>query len=290
MVAEYIKMAKEKHVPVDGSYPKKPESSKSLHKWLTENKIPVDFAAAKLYAMSGGIKGYYYYDEEDVREMTNEELNELNALIESEQVKKTAAKSDTKKKSTSKFNPDRIPDNVEQLMVFAFDCESSGFSPEWDDMLQLSVVGCKGLCFDTFLHPRKKRSWPKTEPVHHITPAMVANAPYPEEIKERIQKWFNKANIIVGHNVSFDVRFMKSTFGSDFVIDDAKIIDTMHMLKYLHPELDHHKLADAVAIYGTPEIKAEYAKGAHNALFDTKATYQVFIAMCREIIARRNAA
>lgn len=298
MVYEMLQNAKANHKPVYGEFPKKPSTSKSLHKWLEEDKIPVSFDSAKCYQMAGGVMGYYYYDKTDVRDMSPEELRELDIMLQdgSFRIKTSSGTNSTSKiqKTSSNNNSkyaaiaNRIPNNIEELLVFAFDVETTGFSDVYDDLLQLSIVGSYGLEFDTFLRPMQKKKWDKAEAVNHISPAMVANAPSPHELRDRISKWFDKAQFVVGHNVKFDIRFMNAKFRLN--IDESKVIDTMDLFKYLQPGAANNKLETVVQYYGTDEIKQEYAAGAHNSLFDTRATYQCFIAMCREIIAERTKA
>lgn len=293
-VYELLQQAKANHKPVYGEFPKKPSSSKSLHKWLEEDKIPISFDLAKCYQMAGGVMGYFYYDKTDVRDMSPEELRELDIMLQDGSFRiKTSSKASTSNKiqKTSSNNKyaavaDKIPDNIEQLLVFAFDTETTGFSDVYDDLLQLSIVGSFNLEYDTYLKPMQKKKWDKAEAVNHISPEMVANAPSPHEIRDKIAKWFEKAQFVVGHNVKFDVRFMNAKFRLN--IDESKVIDTMDLFKYLQPNAVNNKLETVVSYYGTDEIKQEYAAGAHNSLFDTKATYQCFIAMCREIITQRN--
>lgn len=292
MVYEMLQKAKANHKPVYGEFPKKPSTSKSLHKWLEEDKIPVDFESAKCYQMAGGVMGYYYYDKDDVRDMSPEELKELDIMLHdgSFRIKTSSGNSSTgktQKTSNSKYLAiaNRIPANIRDRGVFAFDVETTGFSDVYDDLLQLSIVGTYNLEYDTYLKPMQKKRWDKAEVVNHISPAMVENAPSPHQIRDMIVKWFVKADFVVGHNVKFDVRFMNAKFRMN--IDESKIIDTMDLFKYLQPDAPNNKLETVVQYYGSEEIKQEYAAGAHNSLFDTRATFQCFLAMCDEIIAKR---
>ena len=110
-----------------------------------------------------------------------------------------------------------------------------------------------------------------------ITDEMVYNAP---ELKEVLIKFreFLKDDIIVGHNVNFDVNFLYDNFIN--VLNEPltnNFVDTLRISRKLLPELEHHKLDNLIEYY---DIKA---RDKHRALNDCILTNEVYIDMCKMV-------
>ena len=110
-----------------------------------------------------------------------------------------------------------------------------------------------------------------------ITDEMVYNAP---ELKEVLIKFkeFLKDDIIVGHNVNFDVNFSYDNFIN--VLNEPltnNFVDTLRISRKLLPELKHHKLDNLIDYY---DIKS---RDKHRALNDCILTNEVYIDMCKMV-------
>lgn len=110
-----------------------------------------------------------------------------------------------------------------------------------------------------------------------ITDEMVYNAP---ELKEVLIKFkeFLKDDIIVGHNVNFDVNFLYDNFIN--VLNEPltnNFVDTLRISRKLLPELKHHKLDNLIDYY---DIKS---RDKHRALNDCILTNEVYIDMCKMV-------
>ena len=110
-----------------------------------------------------------------------------------------------------------------------------------------------------------------------ITDEMVYNAP---ELKEVLIKFkeFLKDDIIVGHNVNFDVNFLYDNFIN--VLNEPltnNFVDTLRISRKLLPELEHHKLDNLIEYY---DIKA---RDKHRALNDCILTNEVYFDMCKMV-------
>lgn len=85
-------------------------------------------------------------------------------------------------------------------------------------------------------------------------------------------KEFLGNDIIVGHNVNFDVNFiydsMKENLG-DYLTNDY--IDTLRIARRVLPSLSHHKLDDLISYFNLE------TRGDHRALNDCILTNQVYI-------------
>lgn len=113
-----------------------------------------------------------------------------------------------------------------------------------------------------------------------ITDEMVCNALELDEVLIRFRD-FLKDDIIVGHNVNFDVDFLYDNFIN--VLNEPlknNFVDTLRISRKLLPELEHHKLDNLVNYYG---IKA---RDKHRALNDCVLTNEVYIDMCKMVYER----
>jgi len=153
------------------------------------------------------------------------------------------------------------------------DLETTGFSPKYDSIIEVSALKIRnGEISDSFSSLVK----PYDEIDDFITGLtgidddMLSTAPTPEEIFPAVRDFLGD-DIIVGHNVNFDINFLydwfeiilKQPFTNDF-------IDTMRIAKKVLPELEHHRLDD---------LAEKFELGArewHRALGDCELTFKCF--------------
>ena len=100
------------------------------------------------------------------------------------------------------------------------------------------------------------------------------------ELNEVLTKFksFLREDIIVGHNVNFDINFLYDNFLN--VLNEPlenNFVDTLRISRKLLPELKHHRLDDLVDYYN---IKA---RDKHRALNDCILTNEVYIDMCNMV-------
>jgi DNA polymerase-3 subunit epsilon len=144
------------------------------------------------------------------------------------------------------------------------DCETTGFGAH-DRILEVAVVVLDGNSldvvdeFDTLLNPLRDVG---RSDLHGITPSMIAAAPTFDEVLGAIARRVDGA-VLVGHNLSFDQRFLSQECERAGVAFDA---GRGHCTYRLTGE----KLAAAVTRYGIP------LEGHHRALVDARATAQLF--------------
>ncbi len=156
--------------------------------------------------------------------------------------------------------------------ILAFDTETTGVTNE-DEILQLSIVNEKEeVVLSTYFKPEKHFSWDSAMKVNHITPEMVKKAPLARQYRSLLQEIFSKADVVVAHNASFDVRMLKNI---GVVIPAEKVFCTCNAFKQERKE-GHHTLMDAVLFY-CPQAKRDLEGSAHNALPDTIAALRVYL-------------
>ncbi len=155
------------------------------------------------------------------------------------------------------------------------DLETTGLNPATDLIIEYAAVKVRNnqvvdtfqsLCDPGFPIP------PQIEMITGITTEMVRFSPNPRKVLPDFLDFVGE-DIIVGHNVLFDVRFIAASNG-EF---KNTYIDTMKLFRKLHPNLLHHRLSDMVDFYN------QQNESAHRALSDCFATYGCLEAMGNEV-------
>lgn len=162
------------------------------------------------------------------------------------------------------------------------DLETTGLSPRHDEIIELAAIRVRnGKIEDSYQQLVK----PKEEisdiisSITNITNEMVATAPKIEDVLLGYLNFIG-SDVVVGHNVCFDVNFIfdncASIFGNAFTND---YVNTVRVAKRLL-DLPHYRLSDLCAYFG---INRE---NAHRALSDCQMTYELvgrLKAKCDEI-------
>lgn len=171
----------------------------------------------------------------------------------------------------NKYTPDYV----------IFDLETTGISPNYDEVIEISALKVKGGEvvdeFNTLVNPGRKIPFGATK-VNGITNAMVAEAPaFSQVLAEFLD--FAEGLVLVGHNIArFDMKFIwrdaEQYFGE---IPQNNYVDTLQVARKHLPKMDHHRLVDLAEYYG---ISSE---GAHRALNDCYMNQKVYECMVSEM-------
>lgn len=155
-----------------------------------------------------------------------------------------------------------------------FDLETTGISPNFDSVIEISAVKVKdGKVVDEFtslVNPLRPIPFGASQ-VNGITNDMVADAPVFETVLKNFID-FAGDMVLVGHNIhSFDMKFIYRDVKRywDRTIDND-YIDTLYLSRAYLPQLRHHTLSDLSMFYGISTA------GAHRALNDCRMNQQVF--------------
>ena len=172
----------------------------------------------------------------------------------------------------NKYTPDYV----------IFDLETTGISPNYDEVIEISALKVKGGEvvdeFNTLVNPGRKIPFGATK-VNGITNAMVAEAPaFSHVLAEFLD--FAEGLVLVGHNIArFDMKFIwrdaEQYFGE---IPQNNYVDTLQVARKHLPKMDHHRLVDLAEYYG---ISSE---GAHRALNDCYMNQKVYECMVSEML------
>ncbi len=131
-----------------------------------------------------------------------------------------------------------------------FDIETTGLSPITCKITEIGAVKVKNDeildVFNTFVDPEEPIPEEITT-LTGITDEMVAGAP---KTKEAVQMFldFIGDRMLVAHNASFDISFIRKAAGDHELTFVNPYLDTLSMSRYVNPDLKKHKL-DAIADY-----------------------------------------
>ena len=178
----------------------------------------------------------------------------------------------------NKYTPDYV----------IFDLETTGISPNYDEVIEISALKVKGGEvvdeFNTLVNPGRKIPFGATK-VNGITNAMGAEAPaFSHVLAEFLD--FAEGLVLVGHNIArFDMKFIwrdaEQYFGE---IPQNNYVDTLQVARKHLPKMDHHRLVDLAEYYG---ISSEGAHRALNDCYMNQKVYECMVAEMREAHQKR---
>lgn len=111
-----------------------------------------------------------------------------------------------------------------------------------------------------------------------ITNEMLQDAPTEDAVIPDLLAFIGN-DVIIGHNVNFDVNFVYDAaerLGLHFKND---FIDTLRISRKQLPELDHHRLQDIAAALNVPQ------SAAHRSMEDCETTLACYLELQRRILA-----
>lgn len=173
------------------------------------------------------------------------------------------------------------PGKGRSLLIFpqdytVIDIETTGLDPQWNEIIELSGLRVRGgevqASFSSFVKPENEISDFITQ-LTGITNDDVADAPVIGDVLPSFLDFIG-SDVIVGHNVHFDVNFIYDAAANccDRTVSND-IVDTMRIARHVLPKLQHHRLADVAAALGVDQA------GAHRALVDCQTTHAVLQAL-----------
>ena len=147
----------------------------------------------------------------------------------------------------------------------AIDLETTGLDPNFDEIIDIGAIRYRNgnACekFESLVKPENEIDDFITQ-LTGITNDMVADAP---NIKSILPKFlqFLADDIIVGHNVNFDINFLYDACSNLLNYDFSNnFVDTMRLSRKLFPDLPNHKLSTLIQFFNIQ------GKNEHRALSD----------------------
>lgn len=155
-----------------------------------------------------------------------------------------------------------------------FDVETTGLSKENDRIIEIAAVKIKNETIhsklELLINPGKSLPYKIVE-LTKITDYMLLNKPLEHEVVNEIYKFMSDAELIIGHNVTFDLGFLNNMFLRNNIQYSCDYLDTLQLTKKYIPGLSSYKLGNIVKELGyiVEEDKS------HRALYDVNMTLRV---------------
>ena len=171
--------------------------------------------------------------------------------------------------------------SLEQSNFSILDTETTGLHVEKGDQI-ISIASLKVSdlkideqnYLDELVNPNMKIPESSTK-IHNITDDQVKSKPSLLEISEKILK-FLKKSVLVGHNINFDINFLKENSKGSQLADRMKVIksiDTIYLTASLFPDLKNYELSNLCEYFN---IKTD-DQIRHSALGDCIITARLFL-------------
>ncbi len=159
------------------------------------------------------------------------------------------------------------------------DTETTGLSAYYDEVIEIGILRIRdGKIVDQYsqlIKPEYEID-PFITDLTGITNEMVAGMPSIAEVKNNVLSFIGD-DTIVGHNTSFDIRFLNAGFEEDI---ENEYMDTMQFARKVFPELKHHRLSDLTKHLGL-------SNSEHRSIADCIATQELYEAM-KAIMVEKN--
>jgi DNA polymerase III epsilon subunit family exonuclease len=135
-----------------------------------------------------------------------------------------------------------------------------------------------GVQFHSYIVHRKE-SFPLALQCHGLAPSFLASKPPPALVIPAFVKFVDGA-VLVGHNVSFDLRMLNAELArlSMPLVPGVAVLCTKQLFKAVFPmHTDQKKLDDLLDFFGVE--RNNLRKNAHGALLDADLTVELFQAL-----------
>lgn len=165
---------------------------------------------------------------------------------------------------------------LRQLVYTVLDTETTGLDPQAGDaVVQVAAVRIANglLLLDQGLNQLLDPCRPipaAASAVHGITDGMVAGQPSLQAFLPTLWQ-FAHGSVLVGHNLAFDLAFLRPAAAAQGMAFDNPVLDTASLVTLLHPDYPEHSLETLAARCGVT------IQGRHTAWGDTVATAEIFL-------------
>lgn len=177
-----------------------------------------------------------------------------------------------------------------QLTYTVVDTETTGYTPKYAKMVEIAAVKIHPdftidyeNTFSELINPEISIPY-NAYKVHNISNDMVKDKPLIQDIMPSFLS-FAKDSVIVGHNVNFDMRFIKhEAQNCNLPLTFNHVLDTLSLSKKAVPNLEAYKL-DNLIDYFNINLNIDNSD-RHRALFDAVNTAIVMI-KCLKILQNK---
>jgi len=170
---------------------------------------------------------------------------------------------------------------LDEAIYTVFDIETTGLSVNFDKIIEIAAVRVKnGQILDeyqTYVNPERPISQLTTK-ITSIKNSDVAVAPKIEEVIKEFKAFF-EGTIMVAHNAQFDIGFIESELKRNNLFEsELPYIDTLSLARNCYGHVLKRFNLKTVSNYFKVSLVQH-----HRAIYDTRATSDIFISMVRDI-------
>ena len=165
---------------------------------------------------------------------------------------------------------------LSELAYTVFDTETTGLQPtQGDEIISVGAVRVvngrllRQEAFERLVDPRRSVPAASTA-VHGLTRKMLTGQPTLETVLPEFARYASDT-VLVGHNVGFDMQFLRLQEAHTGVRFTQPVLDTLLLDAALHPDHEEHSLESIAARLGVDVVKR------HTALGDALVTGEVFL-------------
>ena len=184
-----------------------------------------------------------------------------------------------------KFHTDPEHALLRELRFVVFDTETTGLNPsKGDEIISIgAVVVAQGRIvpeevFETLVNPGIPVSAASTR-IHGLTNDDLARQPGIDEALALFARFTEEA-VLVAHNASFDMQFLKRKEGDTGIALRQPVLCTLVLSAIVHPNQTSHALDTLLPRYGI------HRAGRHTALGDARMTAELLLKLLPQIEAR----
>ena len=142
------------------------------------------------------------------------------------------------------------------------DLETTGLSPNYDSIIEIGIIKVKENKivgkYNSLINPGFLIN-------EYITNEMLKGKPKIIDLKKEVLNFIGN-DVLVGHNISFDVSFLQKGFNEEL---KNEYIDTLQFCRKLFKELSHHRLTD-MSNY------LEISRNEHRSMSDCLCTKELY--------------
>ena len=170
------------------------------------------------------------------------------------------------------------------MYIACLDTESTS-TGRFNEILELAIYSARGeLVLNSLYKPKRNRKWPHSEKVHGISPLMVQNKPHFQDCLKKIQKIFDRCQMILGFALDNDVRILEQSGITGLTAD--RCLDVRELFWGVYGdklEMDFYHVPSLIKCAEFCGYVWEEGS-AHSAAADAKATLYCYEVLMRQFI------
>ncbi len=172
------------------------------------------------------------------------------------------------------------------MYIACLDTESTS-TGRFNEILELAIYSARGeLVLNSLYKPKRNRKWPHSEKVHGISPLMVQNKPHFQDCLKKIQKIFDRCQMILGFALDNDVRILEQSGITGLTPD--RCLDVRELFWGVYGdklEMDFYHVPSLIKCAEFCGYVWEEGS-AHSAAADAKATLYCYEVLMRQFIEK----